>query len=207
MQSFQNFWISPEGEVIPVGTHEPYALAITGRSRNDPDSDLAFKKMFDRRWIRAIREGSFFYLNNSLNVPMQSLDKLPDRQKDGIIQFAQARGLELVNTHKNSINIDEEMTDSKEKDNPDLKVKFASLYAYLSRHLGITEPPKLVLTKNEENAKNPFGFTGYYDHETKTIRLYVTGRHDTDVLRSFAHEVIHHWQNLRGTLHPKGEER
>jgi hypothetical protein len=89
---------------------------------------------------------------------------------------------------------------------PDLKTKMASLYAYLARRLGIQLVPRLVFTNSLENANNPFGLTGHYDHDTNTIKLYITNRHDTDVLRSFAHEIIHHWQNLRGVLHPKGHE-
>lgn len=87
---------------------------------------------------------------------------------------------------------------------PDLKQRLASLYTYLATHLGIREIPKLTFTQNLENANNPWGLTGYYDHENKTIRIYITNRHETDILRSFAHEVIHHWQNERGTLHPQG---
>jgi hypothetical protein len=88
----------------------------------------------------------------------------------------------------------------------DLKTRLSSLYAYLAKKLSIKEVPRTTLTKNKQNADNPFGMTGYYDPETKTIRLYVTDRHDTDILRSFAHEVIHHWQNENGTLHSNGEE-
>ena len=100
---------------------------------------------------------------------------------------------------------------SNEKDKPlfmvrknDLRVRLASLYSYLAAKLQIREVPKVVLTKDKQNSENPFGMTGYYDPETKTIRLYVTDRHDTDILRSFAHEVIHHWQNENGTLHSNG---
>jgi hypothetical protein len=82
----------------------------------------------------------------------------------------------------------------------DIKMRMASLYAYLAKKLEIKEVPKVVFTKDQENAKNPFGLTGYYDPKTKSIRLYITDRHDTDILRSFAHEVIHHWQNENGTL-------
>lgn len=84
--------------------------------------------------------------------------------------------------------------------------RLASLYSYLAKHLQIKTTPKIVLTKNQQNSKNPFGMTGYYDAETKTIRLFISDRHDTDILRSFAHEVIHHWQNENGTLHPAGEK-
>lgn len=87
---------------------------------------------------------------------------------------------------------------------PELKQMFVSLYLYLSRRLGLKEPPsKVTLTKSKENSDNPWGLTGYYDHTNKTIRIYVTDRHNIDILRSFAHEVIHHWQNERGTLHPE----
>jgi len=102
---------------------------------------------------------------------------------------------------------------SNEKDKPifmvrkdDLRVRLASLYSYLASKLQIREVPKVVLTKNKQNSENPFGLTGYYDPDSKTIRLYVTDRHDTDILRSFAHEVIHHWQNENGTLHANGNE-
>jgi hypothetical protein len=88
----------------------------------------------------------------------------------------------------------------------EFKKKLASLYSYLAKHLQIKEVPKVVLTKSKQNSTNPFGLTGYYDHSTKSIRLYITDRHDTDILRSFAHEVIHHWQNETGTLHPEGEQ-
>ncbi len=84
-----------------------------------------------------------------------------------------------------------------------LKQKLASLYSYVSRRLGILEIPNVILSKDKNNAENAFGLTGYYDHGTKTIRIYITDRLDTDILRSFAHEIIHHWQNERGTLQSK----
>jgi len=85
--------------------------------------------------------------------------------------------------------------DSQNEETYTLKQKIASLYSYLSNHLRILEVPNLIFSK-----KNAFGLTGYYDHGTKTIRIYITDRLDTDILRSFAHEIIHHWQNERGTL-------
>jgi len=95
----------------------------------------------------------------------------------------------------------------KQEGSQDLKRRLASLYLYLSEHLGIQAPPsKVTFTENKENSSNPFGLTGYYDPATKQIRLYITDRHDTDILRSFAHEVIHHWQNERGTLTKQNEQ-
>jgi hypothetical protein len=76
----------------------------------------------------------------------------------------------------------------------------ASLYAYMSRRLKIKQSPKLVLTNDPNNAVQPFGFTGHYDHQKRVIKVYTTNRQPTDILRSFAHEVIHHWQNEQGQL-------
>lgn len=87
---------------------------------------------------------------------------------------------------------------------PEFKEKLASLTAYLAKHIPLkTLPSSLKLINSQKNADNPFGLTGHYDHKTRKITLYITGRHDTDILRSFAHEVIHHWQNERGVLHPE----
>jgi len=86
-------------------------------------------------------------------------------------------------------------------DNSNLKQKIASLYSYLNNHLGIKEVPKVILTKSKKNAdKEELGFTGNYDSSTKTIKLFVTDRSNSDILRSFSHEMIHHWQNEHGTL-------
>lgn len=90
--------------------------------------------------------------------------------------------------------------EQKSNEGSELKQKIASLYSYLASHLQIREVPKVVLTNDKQNSVNPFGLTGYYDPDTKSIRLYITDRHQTDILRSFAHEVIHHWQNENGTL-------
>ena len=51
-----------------------------------------------------------------------------------------------------------------------------------------------------ENARDFFGNTAYYDPINKVIVLYTEGRHPKDIARSYAHEMIHHIQNLEGRL-------
>jgi hypothetical protein len=51
-----------------------------------------------------------------------------------------------------------------------------------------------------ENARDFFGTTAYYDPNTQTVVLYTEGRHPKDIVRSYAHEMIHHIQNLEGRL-------
>jgi hypothetical protein len=51
-----------------------------------------------------------------------------------------------------------------------------------------------------ENAKNFFGKTAYYNPNERVIVLYTMNRHPKDVMRSYAHEMIHHMQNCDGRL-------
>ena len=78
-----------------------------------------------------------------------------------------------------------------------------SLQKFAQKRLDFREPPKLFLKQDQENAKNVFGKTAYYDPNEKSITIFTTGRHPKDILRSFAHELVHHCQNLRGDLSPE----
>ena len=83
-----------------------------------------------------------------------------------------------------------------------LKPFINSLQNFAQKRLQFQEPPKLFLKQDQENAQNVFGKTAYYDPNEKSITLFTTGRHPKDILRSFAHELVHHCQNLRGDLSP-----
>jgi hypothetical protein len=66
---------------------------------------------------------------------------------------------------------------------------------------GYTEKPlpSVKLHTNEQD-EPLFISTGNYDPDNKIVNLYTYGRHPKDVLRSFAHELIHHKQNMEGRL-------
>jgi hypothetical protein len=61
-------------------------------------------------------------------------------------------------------------------------------------------PSVKFITDDEVNAKDPLGITAFYDPANATIVLYTMGRHPKDILRSFAHEMVHHEQNLNKTI-------
>jgi hypothetical protein len=73
----------------------------------------------------------------------------------------------------------------------------------MAKALKIQRAPSVKFIDSKQNSEADFGFTGHYDPEQNCITVYVTDRHDSDILRSFAHELIHHWQNERGTLQSK----
>jgi len=87
-------------------------------------------------------------------------------------------------------------------DHINYKSKIKELTKYMIDQGNIITPlPKVVFKNgNQENAKNFFGKTAYYDPATMTIVLYTEGRHPKDIVRSFAHEMIHHIQNLENRL-------
>ena len=77
---------------------------------------------------------------------------------------------------------------------------FKELYQDAKEKYNIKQAPKLILRKDEDNAKKLFGRTAYYDTEDSTIVVFITNRHPKDILRSYCHELIHHVQNERGEL-------
>jgi len=66
--------------------------------------------------------------------------------------------------------------------------------------LGFGRPPRLFLKNDAANAENVLGKTAHYEPDTESITLYTSGRHPKDIMRSFAHELVHHGQNCRGDL-------
>ena len=85
--------------------------------------------------------------------------------------------------------------------NPEFNQALGGIYRDAVKKFNIRTTPKLTLKKDEENASKTLGRTAHYDPENLTIALYISGRHPKDILRSFAHELIHHVQNERGDLH------
>jgi hypothetical protein len=71
----------------------------------------------------------------------------------------------------------------------------------IDKGMNIKPLPKLIFKNGDsENAKQFLGKTAYYDPNNQSIVLYTEGRHPKDIVRSFAHEMIHHIQNLEGRL-------
>jgi len=104
-----------------------------------------------------------------------------DKDKDKII---------ISNINKNGL-----------ENNPEFKELLVSLTMHMMDHIDIEPLPDLIFIEDDtENAKDLLGKTAYYNPDDKSITLYTYGRHPKDILRSYAHEMIHHKQNLEGRL-------
>lgn len=79
--------------------------------------------------------------------------------------------------------------------------KLISLTDYMMDHINIEPLPDVNFVEDDtKNADDFFGKTAYYNPNDKSITLYTLKRHPKDILRSFAHEMVHHKQNLEGKL-------
>lgn len=81
----------------------------------------------------------------------------------------------------------------------------ASILEYMmDSGMKITPLPEVKIKKDLVEAEDFFGKTAFYNPTKKEIVLYTQNRHPKDVMRSFAHEMIHHKQNLEGRLNNIG---
>lgn len=88
------------------------------------------------------------------------------------------------------------------KEDIDIQDKIDRLTQHMiSKGMNIEPLPSLEFVDGDsENAKDFFGRTAYYDPNRQHIVLYTEGRHPKDIVRSYAHEMIHHIQNLEDRL-------
>ena len=84
----------------------------------------------------------------------------------------------------------------------DFKSALVSLTKYMINNgMNIKPLPKLIIIKNDlENANNVLGKTAHYDPNNCSITLFTLNRHPKDILRSYAHEMIHRIQDNEGRL-------
>ena len=78
------------------------------------------------------------------------------------------------------------------------------MYDFFDQKIGFKRPPTMHFDSDPNNQSNVLGKTAYYDPSSLEIHVFTDGRHPKDMLRSIAHELIHHQQNLEGRLNVGG---
>jgi hypothetical protein len=98
------------------------------------------------------------------------------------------------------------MSGCKIHNNTDMSVdnEINSLVDFAKQRLGFKNSPSIFLNHDERNSGKVLAKTGHYDPNTMEIHVYVTGRHPKDILRSIAHELVHHNQNENGDFNDAG---
>jgi hypothetical protein len=71
---------------------------------------------------------------------------------------------------------------------------------FANNKLDIDQPYSVYFVEDDINASDALGKTAMYNPSTNSVYVYVTNRHPKDILRSIAHELMHHKQNCDGRL-------
>lgn len=82
----------------------------------------------------------------------------------------------------------------------DVQFYLEEFYPFCKEVLGFEKDATIVFESDFKNAKDPLGKTAHYDPSTLSVSVYVDKRHPKDIMRSVAHELVHHHQNVRGDL-------
>lgn len=222
------YWLDPKGKLIPMekvmktfgkrfmmmpDTYEfaQRFLAINGIESDDND---ALDKMYELGYILVFTGGGIINYEYGHHKPNQV-------QMATLLRDSQDSHFHLVDKKKHQIirRDDTPLRENKETrhifiegmmpdDMDTFKSHLVQLFAYLQKELQLKTVPKVKLLSDEKNADKVLGKTAYYDPDNRTVCLYTTNRHQKDILRSFAHEIIHHWQHENEKLQAsiKGED-
>ena len=87
----------------------------------------------------------------------------------------------------------------------DLKRYIAELTLFMQdQGIGSDVNPKITLDSGDQE-EAVFIMTGSYNPASQHITLFIKNRHPKDILRSYAHEFIHHDQNLKNQIPLEGD--
>ena len=170
---------------------------------NETNINIPFMKMANKAIAKTVmRKRNFktpdekIELEEKLTIgdkEVEKINKIGDNPEDWVIIYMDGSKEPYLN-HLTKTN--ESIT--KESLTPQI----LSLTQYMgSNGLDLKPYPKIkFIDNNQKNAEDLFGRTAYYDPNAQLVALYTMGRHPKDILRSYAHELIHHHQNLSDTL-------
>ena len=137
--------------------------------------------------------------NQDLDIKTSSNSSRVDYYKDHIKNVVPSDF--KVDKHKDKIVVSN-ITKKGLEHNSEFRDKLVSLtLSMMDDGLNLEPLPDIIFIEDDKkNADNMLGRTAYYDPNTNCITLYTYSRHPKDVLRSYAHEMIHHMQNLEGRI-------
>ena len=84
--------------------------------------------------------------------------------------------------------------------NEQMQILLSHFYQFAKDNLGFDKDAQITFAADKENSKNPLGTTAHYNPDNMEVTVYTSGRHPKDILRSVAHELVHHRQNCQGKM-------
>jgi cytidyltransferase-like protein len=190
--------------VTPVG--EAYDVV-----KNNPDTDfvLAFGKNEIDRFKNMIKNpnATIFDAGEVEGVNATGLrDVLKKNDQDKIIKYIPdgvtvEEFLQAINRKaKPEEDKGEEVNLQEGKLNESETATIGEFIKYACKNLAIQNPPRnLTLSYDTNQVKDRRSF-GYFDPNSSKVWVYVKNRNMADILRTLAHELVHHKQNLDGRI-------
>lgn len=77
------------------------------------------------------------------------------------------------------------------------KLAIARFLQFVKKELGLVKPFKVYLVNKRDDSLKTYAF---YDPSKFDVKVYIKNRGLADILRSIAHELVHHKQNEQGRL-------
>jgi hypothetical protein len=138
-----------------------------------------------------------FKLRNDINLPFALNYDEKNDEMDLVAKTVMRK--KNFQTSNPKLALQEMYAEPSEHDYPKL-IKLLTEYM-LDKGMNIRPLPKVKFINDDvENARDFFGKTAYYDPNKRVVVLYTMDRHPKDIMRSFAHEMIHHMQNCENRL-------
>jgi hypothetical protein len=138
-----------------------------------------------------------FKLRNDINLPFALNYDEKNDEMDLVAKTVMRK--KNFQTSNPKLSLQEMYAEPSEHDYPKL-IKSLTEYM-LDKGMNIRPLPKVKFVNDDvENARDFFGKTAYYDPKNRVVVLYTMERHPKDVMRSYAHEMIHHMQNCENRL-------
>jgi len=73
-------------------------------------------------------------------------------------------------------------------------------YQFAKSRIGFDKDASVNFVSDPQNSVELLGKTAYYDPSQMSVTIYTDRRHPKDILRSVAHELVHHTQNCDGKM-------
>ena len=73
-------------------------------------------------------------------------------------------------------------------------------YQFAKKRIGFDKDASISFISDPQNSVELLGKTAYYDPSQMSVTIYTDRRHPKDILRSVAHELVHHRQNCDGKM-------
>ncbi len=222
--SYGQYWMTPDSKFMRAdeenGGHQSWAMDYLDANkipydfrdpyREDEDENGNFglyKTLYLKKFVRIVVENNAIFATNKINgFTNGQLRKLKESAIDSDKKlFLNGKRYDLDESKYVYKGDKQLFIESMMPDNLDtFKSHLVQLFAYLQKELQLKTVPKVKLISDEKNADKVLGKTAYYNPDEKLVVLYITNRHQKDILRSFAHEIIHHWQHENEKLHEGG---